>query len=83
MQDFTSIFWVLMFFLLLYAVQNHPYDSTDRVTDRSGLTLKIDNLTGCHYLAGDMFFSAVTPRLDENGKHICDGFATEEHLNDE
>lgn len=55
-----------------------PYDSTDNREgkDRSGLALYIDNLTGCHYVKGGIF-GGTTPRLDEEGNHICVGYRYE------
>ena len=55
-----------------------PYDSTDNreAKERSGLALYIDNLTGCHYVKGGLF-GGTTPRLDEEGNHICVGYRYE------
>lgn len=50
-------------------------DSTDPPSGRSGMALRIDHATGCHYLAG--LFSAPQPRLDASGAHICTGEAGE------
>lgn len=61
---FMMIFLIVNFFLL------KDKDSTDSEKGRSGLILHIDNLTGCHYLS--VPFSGITPRLDKDGKHICD-----------
>lgn len=49
------------------------YDPTDDVANdkRSALVLYIDHGTGCHYLATSVFGS-LTPRLDRDGKHICE-----------
>jgi len=44
------------------------YDSTDGTT-RSGMSLHIDSMTGCHYLAGSR--GGLTPRLTSSGKHFC------------
>ena len=46
-----------------------PYDSTDSPPMRSGLHVKVDALTGCQYLTTSL--GGVTPRLSENGKHLC------------
>jgi len=53
-----------------------PTDDTDKSRfKRSGMYLYIDHGTGCHYLAGDGFFGkqVLIPRLDKNGKHVCEG----------
>lgn len=49
------------------------YDATDDVANnkRSSIGLYIDYGTGCHYLALSPF-AALTPRLDESGKQICE-----------
>ena len=36
---------------------------------RSGVTLRIDHGTGCHYL--ETTGGGITPRLDPAGDHIC------------
>ena len=48
-----------------------PYDSTDYVDEgeRSGMTIKIDAKTGCHYLNSN----GLTPRLNKDGTQICTG----------
>jgi len=40
-------------------------DSTDSEDERSGMTIHVDNLTGCHYLNK----SSLTPRLTKGGVH--------------
>jgi hypothetical protein len=45
-------------------------DSTDGEY-RSGMALRIDALTGCHYLEGSR--GGITPRVTANGTHICTG----------
>lgn len=49
------------------------FDITDDAENnkRSGLAAYIDHETGCHYLANSPF-SGLTPRLDANGKQICE-----------
>lgn len=44
-------------------------DDTDPPNKRSGLKLLIDHKTGCHYLVHK---GGLTPRLDSDGKQICD-----------
>lgn len=46
-------------------------DSTDDGTDRSGMALRIDNMTGCHYLEGTS--GGMIQRFDAEGNHICTG----------
>lgn len=47
-----------------------PTDSTDYSTsDRSGLKLHTDAMTGCQYLSTSG--GGITPRLDRNGHQIC------------
>lgn len=60
------LFLALEFFGLAYFLA--PMDSTDSPEKRSGLSIKIDNMTGCHYL----YRGSLTPRMDETGKQICD-----------
>lgn len=48
-----------------------PYDSTDNDGERSGFRLMTDNLTGCQYLQAGIF-GGLSPRLDADGKQICD-----------
>ena len=47
-----------------------PFDDTDPTSGRSGLRLYVDARTGCHYLGGA--FSGITPRVDAEGRHICE-----------
>jgi hypothetical protein len=48
-----------------------PTDSTDAgMWDRSGMSLHVDDLTGCHYLS--VIFGGLTPRVDAGGKHVCE-----------
>lgn len=44
------------------------YDSTDDIAneEKSGLAIKVDNLTGCEYLMAP--FAGLTPRMDSDGK---------------
>lgn len=50
-----------------------PKDDTDPKPfwSRSGLGLYIDARTGCHYVKAG-YFGGTTPRLDANGKQICE-----------
>ena len=51
-----------------------PQDDTDPPAGRSGMGLRIDHRTGCHYLTsvGLLGESAITPRLDRDGRQICE-----------
>ena len=63
-----AIIWILSTLLCT------PYDTTDDElnSERSGLRLHTDNLTGCQYLS--TFLGGPTPRLDAEGKHVgCRG----------
>ncbi|MAH47238.1 hypothetical protein CMI37_15545 [Candidatus Pacearchaeota archaeon] len=57
-------------FLILSLTVNYcsSKDSTDG-KKRSGMSLRIDNLTGCHYLESKEGYLIL--RLDKTGKHIC------------
>lgn len=46
-------------------------DNSDPPGGSSGLVIYTDNLTGCQYLG--IGISAVTPRLDAQGRPICRG----------
>lgn len=55
-----------------------PRDDSDppNSLSRSGMTIYVDALTGCEYLArGGFFGSALTPRLDKRGQQLCRGGA--------
>lgn len=52
-----------------------PTDETDISRfKRSGMNLRIDHGTGCHYLSGGGFFGKekLIPRLNKEGKHVCE-----------
>ena len=62
----------ILFILIITIIISIPIDSTDMSkSNRSGMSLYIDNLTGCHYLS--TLFGGLTPRMDRNGNHICTG----------
>jgi hypothetical protein len=46
-------------------------DDTDGPKKRSGLLLYVDRRTGVHYVRADAF-SGLTPRLDRDGRIICE-----------
>lgn len=51
----------------LFAYKHSPMDDTDPPDGRSGMNLHTDAMTGCQYLSR----GSLTPRLDADGKHIC------------
>jgi len=63
----------VIFFVLALVYSFFPIltDSTDNDTDRSGVSLRIDNLTGCHYLEGTR--GGLIARVNKEGTHICTG----------
>ena len=58
------VYWILM---IIFGVFDR--DSTDG-EKRSGFALKIDAMTGCHYLEGQR--GGLIQRFDSNGRQICD-----------
>lgn len=50
-----------------------PRDSTDPPNGRSGMGLRIDHATGCHYLTTLHLLgeSAITPRIRADGRPYC------------
>lgn len=85
LQDATSslafkLFVAAVVIMILSHVRcNERPDTTDRMTPEdttaSGIHLRIDARTGCHYLEGDD--GGITPRLNSNGNHICDGYSNQ------
>ena len=72
-----AIRYMLMLFFILMFIEMFtpiwwlaPGDDTDSNDERSGMTLLIDYGTGCQYLSR---FGGITPRLDRDGQHVCDG----------
>jgi hypothetical protein len=55
--------------VVIYFVIAHfmPRDNTDPPGGRSGMTIRVDHLTGCEYLSD----WGLTPRLGQDGKQIC------------
>lgn len=51
-----------------------PKDETDPPDGRSGMGLRIDHGTGCHYLTSASLIgeSGITPRLRADGTHYCE-----------
>lgn len=67
-------FWLLfasaLFAGILIMDYVRPYDNTDNGKERSGLTIRTDNLTGCQYLSTPS--GGLTPRMDQSGTYqIC------------
>lgn len=56
--------------LLIFINWLYPYDDSDNAEakQRSGFTVRKDNLTGCEYLS-TLF--ALYPRMDDEGRQIC------------
>jgi len=75
--------WILLiYYILTYVVGNEElktgswyssrYGDTDYIDHKkSGLLLFVDQATGCHYIKTNVFDS-LTPRLDKDGKVICE-----------
>ena len=61
---------VCVILLCIYLFRNTEKDATDPPNGRSNLDLLIDHETGCHYLRANG--GGITPRLNANGKHICE-----------
>jgi hypothetical protein len=74
--DWTK-FWLYFFgVIIITSILNHFNigfdDSDDWVNhERSGLMIYTDHRSGCQYLQGGFFGDNITPRMDENGKQIC------------
>jgi hypothetical protein len=75
-----KLFGAAVVILILSQVRcNERPDTTDRMTPEdttaSGMHLRIDARTGCHYL--EVTDGGITPRLDSDGRHICDGYSSD------
>ncbi len=70
MLNNTFIISMLIAGIIMLVNILNPRDNTDSSTNRSGMSLYTDSLTGCQYL-GNGIFSGLTPRLDKQGNHIC------------
>jgi hypothetical protein len=67
-----KVFATYVVIVLAYTVIPATTDSTDSgIFSRSGVSLRIDYGTGCHYLEGAG--GGLTPRVDKEGNHICTG----------
>lgn len=61
---------IILILFFVYLIIPSRKDSSDKsFWNRSGLTIYTDNLTGLQYMKGGML-GGITPRLDENGRHI-------------
>ena len=68
----VALYAAALLLLLIFNFMFLDYDDTDDEANgvRSGLIIRIDHGTGCQYLqtkAGNL-----TPRLNRNGRHLCD-----------
>lgn len=69
-----ATFWIIVCVIaLIIFFWPADRDDTDPPEGRSGLALYVDDRTGCHYLGAPM--GGITPRLDAEGSHICEGTA--------
>lgn len=61
---------VLVLAISVYAAleSRNKRDSTDTKTERSGMALYTDALTGCQYLSAG---GGLTPRIDSDGEPVC------------
>ena len=74
MSNDTKFLLTLLTVIIIWDLFIKPIDPTDLSRwDRSGMLHYIDYGTGCEYLAGSGFFGKeqLIPRVDKNGKHIC------------
>ena len=65
----VSMVVCLVAFVFAPSGKERPYDSTDKPPARSGVSVVVDELTGCHYLrtpVGDL-----APRVGADGKPLC------------
>lgn len=70
-----------IFLVIVLVGRCTPHDTTDPPGGRSGLGLRVDYRTGCHYLTTYSLVgeTSITPRLDRNGRHVCTGPGRDEH----
>ena len=66
-----TLIWIVAAGVFVAALSRcQPTDSTDTSrSDRSGLKLHTDAMTGCQYLSTSG--GGITPRLDSQGRQIC------------
>jgi hypothetical protein len=53
--------------IILWVVPDRARDDSDSLTERSGMMVLTDHLTGCQYL----YRGSITPRMDAGGKQLC------------
>lgn len=71
MKGAPSWAWFAIGFFAIALLGRCSKDNTDPTDGVSGMELYTDARTGCQYLGTG--FSALTPRLDSDGKQICTG----------
>jgi len=75
-----NVFWItFIIIVMINVILNRFHIGFDDSDDwdnhkRSGLIIYTDYKSGCQYLQGGFFGDNITPRLDENGKQICQKF---------
>lgn len=69
-KDFSYLFILILIVQFFYRIFPIGKDTTDPEKGRSGLSLRIDNMTGCHYL--ENIKGGILPRLNREGHHICE-----------
>jgi len=69
------LFFIGILMVIQYTLNqfNIGFDNSDNsiAHQRSNLVIYTDYKTGCQYLQGGFFGDNITPRMDENGKQIC------------
>jgi hypothetical protein len=65
----SSITLILLAVLILTLSFFNPRDDSDSPTQRSGLRIHRDHLTGCEYFT--TIFGGITPRLRADGTQVC------------
>lgn len=75
MNNRIKISIIITFMLIVTISILSPTDSTDKSRwNRSGMSLYIDNGTGCHYLtlsSGFLGKATLIPRMNSYGNHVC------------
>lgn len=67
----VDLIWFLLTIFILKTVFHYlpiGRDSTDGY-ERSGMILRVDALSGCHYLESE--HGGLTPRLGADGRQLC------------
>jgi hypothetical protein len=70
-------FWITFIIVTIIATIFNQFnigfdDSDDWINHkRSNLIIYTDHRSGCQYMQGGFFGDNITPRMDENGKQIC------------